>query len=383
MPGKLVLFHAIPGAGKTTEAMRIVEQDPQNTIRANRDDIREIVAPEGADYHKGTPRKDVENNVTHVQQEIIRKGLKEGKTVIVDDTNLNPGRLKPFIQLARNYKSEIEQVHVDTPLEECIRRNNKRGDEGGRRVPEDVIRGMAKRAYGEDGHLKRFIIADNGLVSTVQRTTDGSRKVDEFNQKAAQENPAKGKAVVFLDMDGTLFNNDTHAQEFFKEGEKPDYENFYKSIVSAPVNSKVRDMVNSMYDNDELTVFAVTGRTDDHAEYLIEALSKSDAKISQLYMKQQGDGRPSSEHKREILHKLQKDGMIVVNAIEDRAKDIKMFQTEGIMVSTVEKPVQQDDGTFAEPEINTVYGSGFCIRCGSKLKNGGNIGKVCATKAKL
>lgn len=383
MTGKMVLTFGLPGSGKTTEALKMVNEDPQNIIRANRDDLRTILAPEGEKYHSGTPRKDVENNVTHVQHEIIRKGLREGKTVIVDDTNLNPGRLKPLIQLARNYKSEIEQVHVDTPLEECIRRNNKRGDDGGRRVPEEIIRGMAKRAYGEDGHLKRFIIADNGLVSTVQRTTDGSRKVDEFNQKISQDNPAKGKSVVFLDMDGSLFNNDHHAQEFFKEGEKPNYESFYKSIVSAPVNTKVRDMVNSMYDNDDLTVVAVTGRTDDHAEYLVEALSKSGVKISQLYMKQKGDGRPSSEHKREILHKLQKDGMIVAHAIEDREKDIKMFQTEGVMVSIVEKPVVEPDGTISEPNINTVYGSGHCIRCGSKLKNGGNIGRICATKAKL
>lgn len=387
MAGKLVLFHALPGAGKTTEAMRIMNEDPQNVIRANRDDIREIVAPEGAEYHKKTPRKDVENNVSHVQKEIIQKGLREGKTVIVDDTNLNPRRIKPLVEIAKKYKAEIDQVHVDTPLEECIRRNNKRGDEGGRRVPEEVIRGMAKNAYGNDGHLKEFIIADNGNVFAVERNTEGMKKVDEFNDRSMSKNPPKGKAVVILDMDGTLFNNEADSARYLNQsGQKRDFHNFYTSITKAPVNTKVRDLVNSMYDNDDLTIVAVTGRTDDYAAELIEALDNSGAKVSQLIMKKAEDGRPSSEHKRDTIDKLQKQGLIVSHAIEDRDMDLKMFAQKGIMTTQVQKNAVDPNNildTYPEPEINTVYGSGYCIRCGSKLKNGGNIGRVCATKAKL
>lgn len=387
MTGKMVLTFGLPGSGKTTHALKMVDEDPQNIIRANRDDLRTILAPEGEKYHSGAPRKDVENNVSHVQQEIIRKGLREGKTVIVDDTNLNPRRVKPLVELARKYKAEIEQVHVDVPVEECIRRNNKRGDEGGRRVPEEVIRGMAKNAYGKDGHLKEFIIGDNGTVHTAEQTTPGMKKIDEFNNRSMVKNPPKGKAVVILDMDGTLFNNEADSARYLgQEGQKKDFHSFYTNITKAPVNSKVRNLVNSMYDNDDLTIIAVTGRSDDYAAELIEALDNSGAKVSQLIMKKEGDNRPSNEHKRSTIKKLQEQGLIVAHAVEDRDMDLKMLAKQGIMTTQVHKPVVDPSNIldeYPEPEINTVYGSGHCIRCGSKLKNGGNIGRVCATKAKL
>lgn len=387
MTGKMVITFGLPGSGKTTKALEMVNEDPQNIIRANRDDLRTILAPEGEKYHSGTPRKDVENNVTHVQQEIIRKALREGKTVIVDDTNLNPRRVKPLVELARKYKAEIEQVHVDVPVEECIRRNNKRGDEGGRRVPEEVIRAMAKKAYGRDGHLKEFIIGDNGAIHVAERTTPGMEKIDEFNNRSMSKNPPKGKAVVILDMDGTLFNNDVDSVKYLsQEGQKKDFHSFYTSVTEAPVNTKVRDLVNSMYDNDDLTIVAVTGRSDDYAAELIEALDNSGAKVSQLIMKKEGDNRPSNEHKKATIKKLQDQGLIVAHAIEDRGMDLKMYTLQGIMTTQVINPKIKPNNileSYPEPEINTVYGSGHCIRCGSKLKNGGNIGRVCATKAKL
>lgn len=387
MAGKLVLSHGLPGSGKTSIAMEMVKEDSKNIIRANRDDLRTILAPEGEKYHSGVPRRDVENNVSHVQKEIITKGLREGKTVIVDDTNLNPKRLRPLIQLARQNKAEIQQVHVDTPIDECIRRNNKRGDEGGRRVPEEIIRGMAKNSYGEDGHLKDFIIADNGDVFLVNKNTPGMKKVEEFNNRSMTKAPPKGKAVVILDMDGTLFHNDIDSAKYLSQkGQEKDFHSFYTGITKAPVNNKVKDLVNSMYDKDNLTIVAVTGRTDDYADELIEAIEKSGAKVSQLIMKREGDYRPSSEHKKDTIKKLQEEGLIVSHAIEDRDQDLRMFTRQGIMTTQIIKPVIDHSNileSYPEPEINTVYGSGHCIRCGSKLKNGGNIGKVCATKAKI
>jgi len=385
MSGKVVITHGLPGSGKTTQALKMLEDDPQNIVRANRDDLRTILAPEGEKYHKGSPRKDVENNVSHVQQEIIKKSLREGKTVIVDDTNLNPRRVKPLVDLARKYNAEIEQVHVDVPVDECKRRNKARGDAGGRRVPDEVIDSMAQNAYDKEGHLKDFIIADNGSVFAVEKTTVGMKKIKEFNNRQIAENPPKGKAVVILDMDGTLFNNEADAARYLgTPGKKKDFRSFYQNIVKAPVNKKVLNLVNSMRDNDNLTIVAVTGRSDDYASELIQALDKSGAKISQLIMKREGDNRPSSEHKRDTVKKLQKEGLIIVQAIDDRDKDLQMFTQLGIMTTQVNKPKVDTNNildTYPEPEINTVYGSGFCIRCGSKLKNGGNIGKTCATKA--
>lgn len=384
MGGKIVFSHGLPGSGKSTIAEKMVAEDPQNRLRANRDDIRTALF--GESYHSKTPDKKSENKVTHVQKEIIKKALREGKTVIVDDTNLSAGRLKPLVQLAKEYKAEIDQYHVDVPVEECIRRNNLRGDQGGRRVPDFVIERMAEGAY-TDGKLNDFIIGSNGDVHSVPQVTEGSKKVDEFNTVLSSRHPFQGKAIVMLDMDGTLFNNERDSVRFLNNPNKDrNFEGFYKSIVDAPVNNKVRDLVNSMRTNDNLTIIAVTGRSDDFADYLIKALDKSGAKVSGLYMKREGDNRPSSDHKRDILKKFAEQGLIVTHAIDDRKKDLDMFREAGIM-TTVVTPVNVNRNdikdSYPDPDVNTVYGSGFCIRCGSKLKNGGNIGKVCATKQNI
>lgn len=386
MSGKLVLSHGLPGSGKSTQAEKMVEKDPMNTIRANRDDLREIVAPEGAEYHNGQPRKEVENGVSNLQREIIEKGLREGKTVIVDDTNLNVGRMTPLIQLAKKHKAEIEQYHVDTPVEECKRRNNARGDAGGRRVPDFVIDAMAKKAYGADGHIKEFVIGKNSEVFAVERSDDGTRKVDKFNEELSHINPIKGNSVVILDADGTLFNN-THDSENYlgkKSSKENDFKSFYEGIRKAPVNKQVLELANKMRDNDDLNIVVLTGRTDDYAKELIDALKKSKVKVSKLFMKRNGDFRSSSEHKQSVVEKLQKSGMVVCHAIDDRTKDIEMFENKGILVTKIDNStnnrVKDENGVYSEAKLDTIYGTGQCIRCGSPLKSGKNIGPECRKK---
>lgn len=386
MSGKLVLFHSLPGAGKTTQAEKMVEKDPMNTIRANRDDLREIVAPEGVEYHNGQPRKEVENGVSNLQREIIEKGLREGKTVIVDDTNLNAGRMTPLIQLAKKHKAEIEQYHVDTPVEECKRRNNARGDAGGRRVPDFVIDSMAKKAYGEDGHLKEFVIGNNSEVFAIERSDEGTKKLDQFNEELSHINPIKGNSVVILDVDGTLFNN-THDSENFlgkKTSKENDYKSFYEGIRKAPVNKQVLTLTNKMRDDDNLNIVVLTGRTDDYAKELIDALKKSKVKVSKVFMKRSGDFRPSSEHKQGVVEKLQKEGMVIAHAIDDRKKDIDMFESKGIIVTKVDNSTvnrkKGENGIYDESKLETIYGTGQCIRCGSLLKSGKNIGPECRKK---
>ena len=89
-------------------------------------------------------------------------------------------------------------------------------------------------------------------------------------------------------------------------------------------------------------------------------------------MKREGDMRPSNEHKEDVINSLRDSGFVVVHAIDDRAKDVDIFRRNNVMVSIVGQPENDDD----EPGINTIYGSGHCIRCGQPLKHG-NIGPKC------
>ena len=389
MGGKLILYHGLPGSGKSTHSEQYIREHPnEKVVILNRDSIREALF--SASYHSSAPDPKSEAKVTAVQKEMFNRAVKEGATIIDDNTNLNPRFLRRTMDDAKARGLEIEQVYFDIPVEEAQRRNEKRRDEGGRYVPPEVIQQMSNRAYDEGGHLKRFIYSKHG-ISSISLHSHGAEKFREYNERLAQENPMRGKAVVILDCDGTLVNN-AHLSKYYlnnKAHRGKRFDEFYRSIKDGEVNGKVRDLANAMRDNDNLNIVLVTGRDDDHPEELIGFLERSGVNLSRVIPKYHGDQRPDYEFKASVIRELREEGLIPVHAIDDRDNSVKAFEDEGIMVSRVIPPTitltpgaTDPPPAGAEPEINTVYGSGYCIRCGSKLK-AGNIGKRCAQKANI
>lgn len=377
--GRLIIMHGLPGSGKSTIARGIAEKDPHNTVIVERNELRTMMF--GAKYHTHTPDKKSEQQVTHVQQDLIKKGLEAGKTVINSDTNLNPRFLSQMFQIADKYHADVEQKYVDVPVDVAKERNRLRGEKGERFVPENIIDSMAERAYDDEGHLKEFVVGKNNNVFAVSHHTKGSRIIDEFNEELSKMNPMLNKTVVVLDMDGTLFDNHSDSVKFLKNGGKKDFPAFYRAIADAPVNEDVRNLVNKMRSDDNLNIVAVTGRSDDYAGFLVDAIRRSGANISRLIMKRQGDMRSSSFHKADTVKKLRQEGYIICHAIDDRTEDLEMFNRSGIATSVVSVPLLNDDGSYDKPVVNTTYGAGHCIRCGSKLKDPTkNIGSKCATK---
>lgn len=118
---KLFVMCGCPGSGKTTYAKQYL-LEKSNTIYVSRDEIRFSLVDEKDKYFAK------EKMVYKTFLKRINEGLKNGYNVIADATHLNHfSRLKLFNQLAYNpLDVETVIVFLDTPLEVCKERNEKR-----------------------------------------------------------------------------------------------------------------------------------------------------------------------------------------------------------------------------------------------------------------
>lgn len=132
---KIILCRGIQGSGKTTWAKQYCKRHP-NTIRVNRDDIRQMFSQKWS--------KELEQIVIDTELRTIDNALYEEMDVVVDDvSNLNKSTVDKIWNIVRKYQqmrsiSDYGIIYQDfsTPLQVCIDRDSKREHPTG----EEVIR---------------------------------------------------------------------------------------------------------------------------------------------------------------------------------------------------------------------------------------------------
>jgi|SRR5690606_32096562 len=133
---QLILTVGLPGSGKSTWAREWVAEDPAHRARVNRDDLRTMLRGELV-----WGDRDLEAQVTAAQRAAVAALLEAGVSVVVDDTNLNPARRGALISIGQAAGADVVIHRMDTPIEECIRRDALRPPH--QRVGEAVIRRLA------------------------------------------------------------------------------------------------------------------------------------------------------------------------------------------------------------------------------------------------
>ena len=132
---KIILCRGIQGSGKTTWAKQYCKEHP-NTIRVNRDDIRQMFSQKWS--------KELEQIVIDTELRAIDNALYEEMDVVVDDvSNLNKYTVDKIWDIVRKYQqmrsiSDYGIIYQDLfiPLEDCIERDSKRPNP----IGEEVIR---------------------------------------------------------------------------------------------------------------------------------------------------------------------------------------------------------------------------------------------------
>ena len=92
---KLILTRGIQGSGKTTWARQWVEEDPENRVRINNDDIRNMLGK-----YWVVEREPLVSEMKHY---LTQAAMDRGYDVVIDNMNLNPKEIlfwKDMVKMA-------------------------------------------------------------------------------------------------------------------------------------------------------------------------------------------------------------------------------------------------------------------------------------------
>lgn len=356
----MVFARGIPASGKSTWSQKWVAQDPENRARVNRDDIRYamygeyvLTKPEvknGKPTGRAIMDGEKEGRVSEMEYKLIDAYLKEGKSVVSDNTNVNTKRLKPYLAIAK--KHGIRVAHKDFPItkEEAKRRNANRD----RKVPGHVIDRMYS-GLGPNGEFHQF---------------PGSYPTKPFVKPATRE-----PAAVF-DMDGTL--SDTRDITHFVHGKFRDFDSFHRHSLFTPPNKEVLAALRSAHEKGYKIVIT-TARNEEFRGVTQAWLDKLNIPYDNIFMRKDGDSRKDFVVKKEIFDNDINPNYDLVISYDDNPQAVEAWREKGVRV--VEVPGFEDHGPDRSTiKVPNVFTSGNCVRCGRSFKGEGTLGPNCKTK---
>ena len=142
MNNTLYIAVGLPGSGKSTYAKDFIKGKDIEYLSS--DSLRAV-------YGKGEDDQTVTPIVFgHIKRK-VDEFLKDGKNVLVDATSVNRRERSDYINSAKKYGAKVVAVVFKMDRNGLIARNKKRGEEGGRVVPDWVIDKMLNK-FEEPSH---------------------------------------------------------------------------------------------------------------------------------------------------------------------------------------------------------------------------------------
>ena len=131
---KILFLMGLPASGKSTFAKQYCLDNP-NFKRLNKDELRIELGNEPYS-------REFEDKVLTTQRERGLQYLKDGFSIIVDDTNFSPKHRNYWSQIASEHSCEFDIKIFPTSVTECIRRDEKRENSVGREVIINMYQNM-------------------------------------------------------------------------------------------------------------------------------------------------------------------------------------------------------------------------------------------------
>jgi predicted kinase len=282
----IYLTIGIPASGKTTYALDIVSKQ-ENTVRVCRDDIRFMI--------KNSPMltSGGEKLVTTIVENTIKSAHANGWDIIVDQTNCNLQSFNKMMKFCRSI-TDVTLVTFDIKLEEALARNAQRD----RQVPESVIKKM-------HGSLRS--VTSKYSETTYSRVRYARYVPDEHLP-----------AAVIFDIDGTLAIT----------GNRSPYD--WSKVEVDSANRAVFQALIAYY-RAGYSILIFSGRDSVCRPETIKWLNRYATPYNELHMRPEGDMRPDTEIKREMLG-LASERYNIVSVFDDRKSVKKMWVDSGLFV---------------------------------------------------
>ena len=281
-------------SGKTTYAEARARD--KGFININRDDLRmSLFGLKSMHDYKFTKAK--ENMVTAAQTSIAGSALAEGKSVIISDTNINPGGWEVWKAMAKRFNATFVPTYFPVPLKELLERNTKRD----RSLPVKIIKQQVERFEQNFPHAIDYWMPA------------------KYDFEKHKDLP---KAFI-VDVDGTLAHMNDKRGPFEWDKvlvDEPDY-----SVIQA---------VNVLHDAGYIIVI-MSGRDEVCCDETCEWLRQHDVKFHELYMRKRDDYRPDTKIKEEIFQARIEGVYNVVGVFDDRNVVVEMWRKKGLKVFQV------------------------------------------------
>jgi len=207
---KLLILSGLPGSGKSTFAKKFVSEN-KDWIRVNRDDLRNM----RGEYW--IPKQ--EDLITEMENACAIAAFGKGFNVVLDSTNLDLDRSKARYKmfLSQFAGLSVEYKLIDTPIEECIKRDLARPNSVGSKVIERMYNQHfppTKVEYKEDKNLPSCVIfdVDGTLAKMNGRSPFDWHKVKEDSINENVVNLLKclylvgKKIIIFTGRDGVCLD---------------------------------------------------------------------------------------------------------------------------------------------------------------------------------
>lgn len=141
---KLMCYMCVgaPGAGKGTWASGFLSIN-KNILYISTDSIRKELSGDESN-------QSVSAQAFKLAKQRLEDALKNNKSVIIDAANMYRKTRKDFLDIAKKYNAETIAIVFEVDKNTLLDRNKKRGEQGGRNVPEWVIDSMISKYQRPD-----------------------------------------------------------------------------------------------------------------------------------------------------------------------------------------------------------------------------------------